>query len=162
MANRVMIVEDESAIRKLAESVLTKDGYEVIAVPDAETALAAYRPGMYDCLVVDFLLGRGMTGVDLIKKIRENDHKVGIVMATGTVDMTELAVEGLSVWSCMRKPYEAKQLSLKVGQACELSNIGEEQMAAFGERIDHQSDRIRSLRSDLRSETTILPPGVMR
>lgn len=158
---RVMVVEDEPALRKLAESVLKSRGYEVIALPNAPAALAAYVPGQYDCVLVDFLLGPGQTGVDVVREIRKRDKKVGIVMATGSIDLTELAIDGLSVWSCIKKPYDPEVMIGKVDEACDLAAIDDGKLDSLSTRIFAEATKSRHLREDLRNETRIVPPGVM-
>jgi CheY-like chemotaxis protein len=83
---RILVVDDEQALRDVLEKALTRAGYTVIAAASAEDALEILR---YESLMVMFLdlnLG-GMNGVDLCRHIRKN-NPVGIIYAlTGYTDL---------------------------------------------------------------------------
>ncbi len=81
--SNVLIVEDEAHLRDGLRYNLEAEGYEVLAVSDAETALAELetRPRGFDVLVLDVMLP-GMDGFTLAQKLRTDGQFVPILMLT--------------------------------------------------------------------------------
>ncbi len=79
----VLIVEDETHLRDGLRYNLAAEGYDVLAVSDAETALAELEsnPRRYDVVVLDVMLP-GMDGFTLAQKLRANGKFVPILMLT--------------------------------------------------------------------------------
>jgi len=83
---RILVVDDEQAIRDVLEKALTRAGYTVLAAESAEDALEILR---YESIMVMFLDLNldGMNGVDLCRHIRQ-ENPVGILYAlTGYTDL---------------------------------------------------------------------------
>jgi DNA-binding response OmpR family regulator len=83
---KILVVDDEEAIRDMLHQVFTKAGYVVRLAENAETAIEILR---HESIMVMFLDLKfpGMNGVDLCKKIRL-DNQIGIIYAlTGFVDL---------------------------------------------------------------------------
>lgn len=79
MEKRILVVDDEQAIRDVIEKALVRAGYTVLAAASADGALEILR---YESIMVMFLdlnLG-GMNGMDLCRHIRL-DNPVGIIYA---------------------------------------------------------------------------------
>ena len=71
MAGRVLIVEDEPHIVESLKFILSRDGFEVTALGDAETALETLRETTPDVLVLDAMLP-GASGFDMLRQLRAN------------------------------------------------------------------------------------------
>ena len=83
LGKRVLLTEDEDAVRKLARITLEGSGYAVTEAPDAETALAlltAARP--FDLLVTDLTMP-GMCGRELAERVRASRPDIGVVFISG-------------------------------------------------------------------------------
>ena len=83
---KILVVDDEEAIRDMLHQVFTKAGYVVRLAENAETAIEILR---HESIMVMFLDLKfpGMNGVDLCNKIRL-DNQIGIIYAlTGFVDL---------------------------------------------------------------------------
>lgn len=81
--SRILIVEDERAIRSLIEAFLTiRADNTVDAVDSAEAALDIFEPGKYSLVIIDIALV-AMNGLELSLNIRERDKNVFIVGITG-------------------------------------------------------------------------------
>ena len=78
--NRVLLVDDEAAIRDAVEYALRNDGFEVEAVADGETALEAALTNEHDVMVLDLMLP-GMSGSEVCRRVRA-ESAVPIVMLT--------------------------------------------------------------------------------
>jgi len=80
-ATRVLVVDDELIMRESLAGWLERDGYEVEKAPSGEEALERSKSSRYDILIVDIKM-EGMSGLELLKHINENDPEVAIVMIT--------------------------------------------------------------------------------
>ncbi len=114
----VLLVEDEAAVRRLAERFLATEGWRVIAAADAEQALAALeaadRPRP-DVLVTDLAMP-GMDGVSLIAAARARLARPDLpaIVASGYADEASRAeLEGPGILF-MPKPYTPRELAAKL------------------------------------------------
>ncbi|RJR19276.1 MAG: sigma-54-dependent Fis family transcriptional regulator [Nitrospiraceae bacterium] len=97
MDKRLLIVEDEETLCESLKRVLTKEGYIVDTVNNAESALTMQQEKSYDLIVTDIILP-GMTGIELIRKIREDNPEQIVVVMTAYASL-ETAVEALRAGS---------------------------------------------------------------
>lgn len=80
---RILLVEDDPALRRAMELALQMERFVVDAVPDAETALARSQADPPDLVLTDVLLD-GMNGLDLCHRIRQaGDMPIIVVSARG-------------------------------------------------------------------------------
>jgi len=93
MAERLLIVEDEETLCESLKRVLTKDGYTVDTVDNAEAAVAIFEEGFYDLIITDIILP-GITGIELLKKIKERLPDQIVIIMTAYASL-ETAVEAL-------------------------------------------------------------------
>ena len=86
---RILVVEDEYAIRELIALNLTRAGYDAVRAPSAERALELYReaPASFDLALLDIMLP-GMDGLELCRTIRAENNTIGIIMLTAKVQET--------------------------------------------------------------------------
>jgi DNA-binding response OmpR family regulator len=68
MNKRILLVEDERTLCLLYEEELSREGYAVTAVTDAEAALAALQAGTFDLIITDIRMP-GKNGIELITEI---------------------------------------------------------------------------------------------
>jgi len=68
MKKKILLVEDEKALCLLYEEELSREGYDITAVTDAEAALAALRSNAFDLIVTDIRMP-GKNGIELITEI---------------------------------------------------------------------------------------------
>ncbi len=105
---RILVVDDDADIRQLHTDVLVYSGYEVDAVDNGIAAWNAVRLNHYDLLVVDNNMP-GITGVELIKKLKETNMAIPVVLATGTVPDAQFGGL-LEKTSVLIKPYPFETL----------------------------------------------------
>ncbi len=115
---RVLLVEDDLAVRTVTEGLLTDLGCQVEGVPDGPSALASLQASdRFDLLISDIVMPGGMSGVDLAKAAQIHAPKLPIVLTTGYGG--ERLGEGADtlIWPLLRKPFRAEQLTLALQKA---------------------------------------------
>jgi two-component system response regulator MprA len=93
MAERVLIVEDDRAVRRMLERSLAKEGFEVRAAADGAAALALSERSTPDLVVLDVSMP-GLTGIDVCRRLRQSGMQGGVLMLTAR-DAIEDRVRGL-------------------------------------------------------------------
>lgn len=93
MAERLLIVEDEDTLRESLKRVFIREGYDVEAAPDAESALGFLQDRSYDLIITDIILP-GIDGIELLKRCREQNPEQLIIVMTAFASL-ETAVEAL-------------------------------------------------------------------
>ena len=76
---RILVIEDERHIARFLEFVLKKAGYEVAVAYNGPQALAAAEPFEPDAVLLDLVLP-GMSGVEILKRLRADSRHAGIVI----------------------------------------------------------------------------------
>ncbi len=115
---RVLVVEDDPAMRDLLTRQLRRKGFDVSEASDAETVLREPSPGAgYDLVVADVHLP-GQSGVELARHLRKGDADARVVFVTGDHDeaLARGALdEGASGY--LLKPFEFFELEAMVRAA---------------------------------------------
>jgi two-component system phosphate regulon response regulator PhoB len=116
MMPRVLVVEDEPAIRELLKVNLVDAGYDVRAVPDAESAQVELNEAMPDLLLLDWMLP-GKSGLVLAKELRRvpRTRELPIIMITARTDEAD-KVAGLEAWvdDYVTKPFSPRELKARI------------------------------------------------
>ena len=112
---KILVVEDEDAIREVVELNLRLAGYEVTEAASAEQALAVFSPSAgFDVAVLDIMLP-GMNGFSLCETIRRDSASIGIIMLSAKTLETD-KIKGLSIGAddYMTKPFSVSELLARV------------------------------------------------
>ena len=93
---RILVMDDEAAIRDLTSELLSTLGYDVTAVPDGAEALRTYQQAMrrgesFDAVILDATIRGGMGGVATIERLRDLDPNVTAIICSGYSDEAALA-----------------------------------------------------------------------
>jgi two-component system CheB/CheR fusion protein len=120
----IFVIDDNTEVCQAIRSVLEADGLQVEDFPSCETFLAAYKPGGEGCLVVDAYLP-GMTGLELLRLLRDRGHTLPSIMITGRSDVA-IAVDAMKAGAAdfIEKPISRDALVTAVGRALDLSRDG--------------------------------------
>jgi PAS domain S-box-containing protein len=126
---RVLIVDDEEAIRALVEFTLSHLGYQV---SEAETALDGvnlYREKLeagerFDLVILDLTLPGGMGGKEALKRLIEIDPTVNAIVSSGyAMDATMSRYQDFGFSGVIAKPYEAAELGRVVSEAIQAARV---------------------------------------
>ncbi len=111
---RLLIVEDEAAIREGLIDVFVYHGYEVEAASDGAEGLQRALSGQFDLLLLDVMLP-SMNGFEICNRVREQDRDQAIIMLTAKSSDEDI-IEGLSLGAddYVAKPFSVAQLVLRV------------------------------------------------
>jgi signal transduction histidine kinase len=109
---RVLLAEDDPAVRALAEGVLLDLGCVVVTAVDGVNALTILeREGPFDLLMSDIIMPGGVSGVDLAHVASARDPTLAILLTTGYAG-EKLAMSPADLpWPLLRKPFRVEQLS---------------------------------------------------
>ncbi|MBL0122801.1 MAG: MASE1 domain-containing protein [Betaproteobacteria bacterium] len=110
---RILLVDDETPLRALAEELLVDLGYQVASFGESTEALAAIErnPAAFDAILSDEVMP-GLTGTQLAARVREIRPDLPIVIITGYGGPGfELRAQQAGVIRVMRKPYRKDELA---------------------------------------------------
>ena len=113
---RIMIVEDEAAIREFEAINLTRAGYRVVEAGSGEEALDIYDSDSegFDIALLDILMP-GMDGFTLCKELRRRSPALGIIMLTArTQEMDKISGLMLGADDYITKPFSPSELLARV------------------------------------------------
>jgi nitrogen-specific signal transduction histidine kinase/CheY-like chemotaxis protein len=108
----ILIVEDEKHMLYLMEKILLRYGYQVFTATDGEQALEVYQrqAEAIDVVLLDIGLPK-ITGLDVLRKLRQKNRNVNVVVASGYLDPDlKSEIADLGVQHFVDKPYRFDQL----------------------------------------------------
>ena len=113
-APHVLVVDDDRRLRQLVASYLGRSGYRVTAVATAAEASARLASLAFEIIVLDVMMP-GENGFDFAERLREHSD-IPILMLTARGEASD-RVRGLEagVDDYLAKPYEPKELLLRIG-----------------------------------------------
>jgi PAS domain S-box-containing protein len=115
---RVLVVDDEPAVRRVATRMLRRLGYQPDEAADGEEALARLRaePGVYALVILDLDMP-GMDGRACLRALRGIEPELSVVVSTGLPSSELGEVLACEAIGLLPKPYELLQLSETVAAA---------------------------------------------
>lgn len=121
----VLIVEDEEMLLAMVRMRLATHGYRVIEASDGEKALEVFSQHHKEIALVLSDLGLPkMDGIDVLKKMKEIDSNVQVVVASGYFEpQLKLELEQLGAKGFIMKPYKIDQLLLIIREVMEKRKI---------------------------------------
>lgn len=115
---RLLVVDDDDAVRATLAGLLVEDGHAVEAVASGNSALALLREHGFDLILVDFFMP-GMTGAELIEASQEVREDCRFLFVSGYADTARIAAVSEHT-PTLRKPFTAEELRAAVAKACHL------------------------------------------
>ena len=131
---RVLVIDDENSIREYLSMMLEREGYLCDATKDGKKALKLQSQEGYDVVITDIQLP-GLSGIDILSKLRENDPSLPVIIITGHASQ-ESAIEALNLGAFyyLLKPVSNEELKQVVRNALDMRRL-----------LDEKSDLERAL-----------------
>jgi two-component system, NtrC family, response regulator AtoC len=122
----ILVVDDERTLARVVKVFLTEAGYETEVAGDAESAVQMLEALKPDVVFTDVRLP-GMDGIALLRKVREFDPSISVVVMTafGTIEGAVEAVK-LGAFDYIKKPIDLDELKLLADRARENSRLRQE------------------------------------
>jgi DNA-binding response OmpR family regulator len=112
---RVLVADDDPAVRALLIDFLEQQAFEVRAVPDGQTALETFYTEHFDLILVDFRMP-GITGLEMATEVRKTAPHIPIALITGTVNAVDsVAIAQAGINRTFLKPFSLDELSSWLG-----------------------------------------------
>ena len=125
---RILVVDDERAVRDSLRRALTLEGYDVDLAADGEEALELLDGGRAepDAIVLDILMP-GMNGLEVCRRLRESGNRIPVLMLTAR-DQVEDRVEGLDAGAddYVVKPFALEELLARVRALLRRSGVADD------------------------------------
>jgi CheY-like chemotaxis protein len=125
---RVLVMDDEDAIRELTSQLLGTLGYDVTAVPDGLEAVRVYEKALrrgehYRAVILDATVRGGMGGVATIERLRDMDPQVNAIICSGYSDEAALAeFLAFGFRGALPKPFTRSELADALQRSFETAN----------------------------------------
>src|SRR5438067_5452632 len=131
---RVLVVDDEPAVRRALERALRLDSYDVALAADGEEALDALAAAPADAVILDVLMPR-LDGLEVCRRMRKAGDRTPILMLTAR-DGIDDRVQGLEVGAddYLVKPFALRQLQSRLRALLRRAGDG----AADGESLRNE------------------------
>jgi DNA-binding response OmpR family regulator len=125
-AHRVLVADDETAVRQMITSLLVRAGYDVDAAEDGAGAWDALQANHYDLMITDNQMPK-LTGFEVVRKLRAAGMALPVVMVTGTLPVEEMAGDpSLHIAATLLKPFAIATLLGTVKNILPPSQQGDE------------------------------------
>ncbi len=148
-AERILVVDDESALLSMMVDRLSDQGYEVDGAESGRDGLELMKKNEYHAALVDFQLG-DTTGLLLAKELRRIDEELPIILMTAhaSLDMAVKAIQA-DVYDYLIKPVDANHLKRSLNKALEKRRLAKENKALLADlqRANDQLNRLNDLKS---------------
>ncbi len=106
--HRVLVVDDDAAIRAAMKPVLEEAGYEVVLAADGETAVGRFASEPFDLLILDLNLPH-LQGWDVFERVTTRDPLIPVIIITAMPDQFRTALAA-GVGALMEKPVDVPAL----------------------------------------------------
>ncbi|CUS76339.1 Response regulator receiver domain-containing protein [Candidatus Kryptonium thompsonii] len=115
--SRILVVDDEEALRYLLSSELAAEGYEVETAGDGDEAIESIKQKDYDVVLLDIKMPR-VDGFEVLRFIKQNKPEIKVIMLTAYADVKN-AIEALKLGASdfVSKPYDLEDILTSINRA---------------------------------------------
>jgi len=144
--SRVLVVDDEAAIREAVGYALEREGFEVVEVGDGEAALDAARSDEFDVVVLDLMLP-GVSGLDVCRRLRAQSAVPIVMLTAKEAEVDRVVGLELGADDYVTKPFSLAELVSRVRAILRRRELDRETepsvLRVGGVEIDRLRHRVR-------------------
>ncbi|MBT8329613.1 MAG: sigma-54 dependent transcriptional regulator, partial [Desulfofustis sp.] len=113
----ILIVDDEKSMRDFLKILLAKEGYDVLVASDGEQALSAFDGNQIDLVISDIRMP-GISGLDLLAKIKDESEDIPVIMITAFASPND-AVQAMKsgAYDYISKPFNVDEIKSVINAA---------------------------------------------
>ena len=115
--HNILIIEDDEVQLRLQRILLMEEGYTVHSTADGPQGITIFKANPIDLVLLDLGLPT-MSGIEVLKEIRNIDNKAKVIVVTGypSVESIVIAMQH-GAWDYVQKPVDVKLLLRKINTA---------------------------------------------
>jgi DNA-binding NtrC family response regulator len=126
MPPKILIIDDDSSLRRVLEYNLQQEGYEVFTAADGDSGLLLFAEQAPAVVITDLKMP-GLGGFQLLSAVKERSPSTVVIVLTafGAIDTAVEAMK-LGAFDYLTKPFNREELKLTVRKALQLQGLSEE------------------------------------
>jgi two-component system nitrogen regulation response regulator NtrX len=126
MKRRILVIDDEAAIRDSLRMILEYEDYEFVGASSGPEGVAAVRRDAPDMVVLDIKMP-GMNGLEALAEIRKIDESLPVAMISGHGTITDaMQATRLGAFDFIEKPFTSERVLVTVAKGLELRSLRQE------------------------------------
>jgi two-component system OmpR family response regulator len=114
MRQKILVVEDDPALREIEYRILRNMGFDVVTLDCAEKAIRLLDECSFDLLVTDIHLGGRLNGIDLMRVARDQELRLKILLVSGSVDERRTRSAKSLADGLLDKPFSIDELQANI------------------------------------------------
>jgi DNA-binding NtrC family response regulator len=123
MKPSILIVDDDEVMQQTLSDVLKRKGYEIFSVGGGNGALSIIKKNIIDLVLLDMRLP-DVDGIEVLKKVKELDTEILVIMMTAYSDVqTAVAAMKSGAYHYINKPFELEELKLLIEKGLETKSL---------------------------------------
>lgn len=121
--SRILVIDDERAIRNTLKDVLEYEKYSVDLAEDGPTGIALFSQGSYDAVLCDIKMAK-MDGIEVLQKLMEESPDTPVIMISGHGNI-ESAVDAIKkgAFDFLEKPLDLNRLLITIRNAFDKATL---------------------------------------
>jgi DNA-binding response OmpR family regulator len=148
MESLILLVEDEKKIRDMLSKHLRQEGFRVALATDGIEALQIWQDIKPDLIVLDLMLP-GLSGWEVLKRIRQKNNTPVIVLTARADEVDKLLGLELGADDYVTKPFSPRELALRIKAVLRRSHPNEQITNVSFSNLSINPDRLEALVGDI-------------
>ena len=151
--SNILIADDEEEIRDLFAEVLEDDDYHLFLTSNGDEAVEIARSNPIDLAILDLVMP-GMDGIEALRRIKEIDNTIEVLIMTGYADLgdVEKTIIDHQAIDYLPKPFDLMETRRIIGRALQKRRL----ISGDSHVVEELRNRILELETDFREKTLLL------